>query len=68
MKKQQMFEKKRSQYERDLHGTLRVFMRYLTQSEYDVLLEGLAAENKIRTRIGELKEYPTERDYHVTRR
>ena len=57
VKKQQMFEKKRSQYERDLHGTLRVFMRYLSQSEYDVLLEGLAAENKIRTRIGELKEY-----------
>ena len=57
VKKQQTFEKKRSQYERDLHGTLRVFMRYLTQSEYDVLLEGLAAENKIRTRIGVLKEY-----------
>jgi transcriptional adapter 2-alpha len=57
VKKQQMFEKKRTQYERDLHGSLRVFMRYLSQSEYDVLLEGLAAENRIRMRIAELKEY-----------
>jgi len=57
VKKQQNVEKKWSQYERDLHGTMRVFARFLTSTEYDVLLEGLAAEHRIRTRITELKEY-----------
>jgi transcriptional adapter 2-alpha len=57
VKKQQNVEKKRSQYERDLHGTMRIFARFLTSTEYDVLLEGLAAEHRIRTRITELKEY-----------
>ena len=57
VKRQQSQEKKRSQYERDLHGTMRVFARFLTSEEYDILLEGLAAEHRIRSRISELKEY-----------
>ena len=57
VKRQQNLEKKRSQYERDLHGTMRVFARFLTSTEYNMLLEGLAAEHRIRSRISELKEY-----------
>ena len=57
VKKQQNLEKKRSQYERDLHGTMRVFARFLSNTEYDMLLEGLSAEHRIRTRITELKEW-----------
>ena len=41
VKRQQNLEKKRSQYERDLHGTMRVFARFLTSTEYNMLLEGL---------------------------
>ena len=57
VKRQQIVEKKRSQYERDLHGTMRVFARFLTSTEYNILLEGLATEHRVRTRIAELKEY-----------
>ncbi|CEG00111.1 Zinc finger, ZZ-type [Ostreococcus tauri] len=57
VKKQQNLEKKRSQYERDLHGTMRVFARFLSPTDYEMLLEGLAAEHRLRSRITELKEW-----------
>ena len=36
---------------------VRVFARFLEPNEYEIMLEGLAAESRIRNRIAELKEY-----------
>jgi len=36
---------------------VRVFARFLDPNEYEIMLEGLAAESRIRNRIAELKEY-----------
>ena len=57
VKKLQGLERKRTPQERDLHGAVRVFARFLEPNEYEIMLEGLAAESRIRNRIAELKEY-----------
>lgn len=57
VKRQQGLERKRTPQERDLHGAMRVFARFLEPNEYEIMLEGLAAERRIRNRIAELKEY-----------
>lgn len=57
VKRQQGLERKRTPQERDLHGAVRVFARFLEPNEYEIMLEGLAAESRIRNRIAELKEY-----------
>ena len=57
VKRQQALERKRTPQEREIHGAVRVFARFLDPNEYEIMLEGLAAESRIRNRIAELKEY-----------
>ena len=57
VKRQQNLDRKRTPQEREIHGAVRVFARFLDPNEYEILLEGLAAESRIRNRIAELKEY-----------
>ena len=57
VKRQQALERKRTPQERDIHGALRVFARFLDPNEYEIMLEGFMAESRIRNRIAELKEY-----------
>ena len=57
VKRQQALERKRTPQERDIHAAVRVFARFLEPNEYEIMLEGLAAESRIRNRIAELKEY-----------
>jgi transcriptional adapter 2-alpha len=57
VKRQQALERKRTPQERDIHGAVRVFARFLDPNEYEIMLEGFMAESRIRNRIAELKEY-----------
>ncbi len=57
VKKQQALERKRTPAEKEIHASVRVFARFLEPNEYEIMLEGLAAESRIRNRIAELKEY-----------
>jgi len=57
VKKQQALERRRSVAEKEIHASVRVFARFLEPNEYEIMLEGLAAESRIRNRIAELKEY-----------
>jgi transcriptional adapter 2-alpha len=57
VKKQQALERKRTPQEKEIHASVRVFARFLEPNEYEIMLEGLAAESRIRNRIAELKEY-----------
>ena len=57
MKKQQALERRRTSQEKEIHASVRVFARFLEPNEYEIMLEGLAAESRIRNRIAELKEY-----------
>jgi transcriptional adapter 2-alpha len=42
--------------ERMLHSQLRVFARYHSAAEHEKMVEGMAVEHHLRTRIAELKE------------
>ena len=57
VKKQQALERRRTSQEKEIHASVRVFARFLEPNEYEIMLEGLAAESRIRNRIAELKEY-----------
>ena len=57
VKKQQALERRRTPQEKEIHASVRVFARFLEPNEYEIMLEGLAAESRIRNRIAELKEY-----------
>mmetsp|Transcript_30341 Transcript_30341/g.76460 ORF Transcript_30341/g.76460 Transcript_30341/m.76460 type:complete len:612 (-) Transcript_30341:102-1937(-) len=56
VKAQQAAEKKLGPVEVMLHSQLRVFARYHSASEHARMVEGLALEHSLRTRIAELKE------------
>ena len=56
VKKQQALERRRTSQEKEIHASVRVFARFLEPNEYEIMLEGLAAESRIRNRIAELKE------------
>ena len=47
VKRQQNLDRKRTPQEREIHGAVRVFARFLDPNEYEILLEGLAAESRI---------------------
>lgn len=57
VKRQQAFDRRRSATEKEYVGRLRVLARYLPQPQWDTLADGLAAEARLRARIGELQQY-----------
>ncbi|KAF5833437.1 hypothetical protein DUNSADRAFT_10263 [Dunaliella salina] len=56
MRKVQALDRRRTGPERDTHAKLRVFARYSAPAEHDNLVEGLLLEQRLRSRIEELKE------------
>ncbi|KAI8909605.1 hypothetical protein EDD86DRAFT_205837 [Gorgonomyces haynaldii] len=50
-------EKKRSKEEKDACNKYRVFARMLTAQDFDIFMDGIVQELKIRARIAQLQEY-----------
>ena len=57
IKRLQNQERRRAPEERELAARCRVLARFHTGAEHDVLLDGLAIEARLRSRIEELKEW-----------
>lgn len=51
------FEKDLAEEDRDVYQRFKVFMRFLSQEEYEGLIKAVIEERKIQRRIQELKEY-----------
>ena len=51
IRKQQNLDRRRNPSERALHARLKAVARYLPQTEFDVLSEGMAMEQRLRVRI-----------------
>lgn len=56
-KKKQQWEKRWTKEERDIVNKTKPLARLQNSADYETLVEGLVAENKIRNRIFELQEY-----------
>ena len=57
VKRQSAIDRRRAPAERELLGRLRVISRYLPQPQWEALAEGVAAEGRLRARIGQLQQY-----------
>eukprot|EP00842_Homolaphlyctis_polyrhiza_P006910 jgi/Hompol1/808/HPOL_004512-RA len=56
-KRIQMIEKKRPKEEKELFQKMRVFAKMMTAQDFDMIMEGLVAEVRLRQRIAQLQEY-----------
>lgn len=56
-KKQQSLERRRTKEERELFNKMRVFARFQTSQDFDMFMEGLIYEQKLRHRIFQLQEW-----------
>lgn len=57
VKRQSAIDRRRAPAERELLGRLRVLARYLPQYQWEALSENVAAEGRLRARIGQLQQY-----------
>lgn len=57
VKRQSAIDRRRAPAERELLGRLRVIARYLPQQQWEALADNVAAEGRLRARIGQLQEY-----------
>jgi transcriptional adapter 2-alpha len=57
VKRQSAIDRRRAPAERELLGRLRVIARYLPPQQWEALAENVAAEGRLRARIGQLQQY-----------
>ena len=57
VRQQQQREKKATKEEKEIAALLRVFARFQGREEHEALVKGIQEEQRLRKRIGELKEY-----------
>jgi transcriptional adapter 2-alpha len=57
IKKQQNADKKRTKEEKEIHNRLKVFMRFLSQSNHEKFVNGFIEERQLRQRLEELKSF-----------